>query len=72
MLYLKNSAHQRELRKSINKLVSDIHKSVLDRNDLLAENEESVASYVSRLNDELLNRSFLDYCSAAKNYVNNK
>ncbi|WP_462248746.1 hypothetical protein [Ekhidna sp.] len=72
MLYLKNSAHQRELRKSINKLVSDIHESVLDRNDLLAENEESVASYVSRLNDELLNRSFLDYCSAAKNYVNNK
>lgn len=69
MLYTKNSFQHRELRKSIKKLVADIHQSATDRNDQLADNEESVASYVSRLNDEFLNRSFLDYCSAVKSYV---
>lgn len=72
MIQLKNPSHQRELRKSIKRLVSDLSLSTHDRNDQLADNNESVASYISRLNDESLNRSFLDYCSAARNYAKHK
>lgn len=69
MINLKYSSLQGELRMSIKRLVSELDKTTTQRNDHLADNVESIASYVSRLNDESLNRSFLDYCSAAKNYT---
>lgn len=69
MLHLKSTSQQGELRKSIKKLILDLDKSSKDRKESIADSSESVASYVARLNDELLNRSFLDYCSAVKNYV---
>ncbi|MEO9485084.1 MAG: hypothetical protein ABJG47_16610 [Ekhidna sp.] len=69
MIQLKNSSQQSELRKSINRLVSNLDHSTHKRGDKLADTDESAASYISRLNDESLNRAFLDYCSAAKNYA---
>lgn len=69
MIQLKSPSHQRELRQSIKRLVDDLDHSTNTRNDRLADNSESVASYISRLNDESLNRSFLDYCSVVRNYV---
>ena len=70
MIHLKSSSHQGELRKSIKKLIADLDQTSKDRKDNIAESLESVASYVARLNEDALNRSFLDYCSAARNYAN--
>lgn len=72
MIHTKSPSHQSELRKSIKKLVTDLYLSTNDRNDQLADNEESIASYVCKLNDQELNRSFLDYCIAVKHYERSK
>ncbi|MEO9870763.1 hypothetical protein [Ekhidna sp.] len=72
MLYLKNQSHRLQLKNSIKQLVSDLDNSTNDLNDHLADNAESVASYISRLNDESLNRSFLDYCSAARTFAKHR
>lgn len=72
MFQTKSTSQQSELRRSIKKLVTDLYQSTIDREDQMAENEESVASYVCKLNDQELNRSFLDYCIAIKHYEKSK
>ncbi|WP_436516888.1 hypothetical protein [Ekhidna sp. To15] len=68
MIHLKSFSQQRELRSSIKRLILNLDQSSENRKDNIADSGESIASYVSRLNDESLNRSFLDYCSSARNY----
>lgn len=68
MFQTKSPSHQSELRNSIKRLVADLHHSVEYYNEQLADNAESIASYVSKKNDQQLNRSFLDYCMAVKHY----
>ncbi|MEQ9468234.1 MAG: hypothetical protein RLN88_12525 [Ekhidna sp.] len=72
MINTKVPSHQSELRKAIKKLTNDLHEFSEERGDALADNAESVAGYVCKLNEEKLNRSFLDYCIAARRYVNLK
>ena len=72
MLQTKSPSHQSELRKCINRLVTDLYQSTIGYDEQLAENGESVASYVCKMNDQQLNRSFLDYCIAVKHYEKSK
>ena len=72
MLQTKSPSHQAELRKCIKRLVTDLYHSTTDCGEQLADNGESVASYVCKMNDQQLNRSFLDYCIAVKHYEKSK
>lgn len=72
MIYTKSPSHQSELRKTVNRLVADLYESTIRRDDQLADNAESIASYVCKLNESQLNRSFLDYCIAIKHYEKTK